>query len=226
MKSIVLSSGGIDSTTCLSMMIKKHGVQNVVAVSVLYGQRHVRELESAQKVTQFYGIEHHFLDLKTVYESVRSCALLARSDHEIQHSSYAEQDKSGRIISSYVPFRNGLMLSAIASYGMGNYPEEEIEICLGNHLSDSSYADCTPAFVEAFQKAVSLGTYGKVSFVAPLIGMTKKDVVKTGLSLGTPYQFTWSCYEGGEKPCGKCASCIDRAKAFAENHAKDPAGEA
>ena len=104
--------------------------------------------------------------------------------------------------------------------------EDEVDVYLGAHADDAAgnaYADCSEAFTDAIGKAIHIGTYNKVNLVAPLVNMNKAEVVKTGLELGTPYELTWSCYKGGEKPCGKCGTCIDRAKAFAANGVKDPA---
>ena len=99
-------------------------------------------------------------------------------------------------------------------------------IYYGAHADDAAgeaYADCSPEFANAMDEAISIGTYGKIRVERPLIHMNKAAVVKTGLEIGVPYELTWSCYEGGEKPCGTCGTCIDRAAAFAANGIKDPA---
>ena len=102
----------------------------------------------------------------------------------------------------------------------------DAEIFIGVHQDDSAvnaYADCSENFIRAMNDAVNIGTYSKIKIVAPFLGMTKADIVKIGLELNAPYNLTWSCYERGEIPCGKCATCRDRAAAFATNGVNDPA---
>lgn len=226
-KALVLSSGGVDSTTCIGIAVKEHGRENVSTVSVFYGQKHEKELECAAKVADFYGVGHYVLNLAGVME-YSNCPLLSHSSEAIRHESYAEQiahDGEG-MVRTYVPFRNGLMLSAVAALAMSIYPDDETVIYLGAHADDAAgnaYADCSREFTEAMEKAISIGTYDKVHIAAPLVSLNKAGVVKIGLGLGVPYDLTWSCYEGGEKPCGACGTCIDRAAAFAANGVEDPA---
>lgn len=226
-KGLVLSSGGVDSTTCISIAISELGAENVSTVSVFYGQKHKKELECADKIAKHFGVKHYVLDLSGVLQ-YSNCPLLSHSTEEIKHKSYAEQiaeDGEG-MVATYVPFRNGLMLSAVASLAGSIYPEDNVLIYLGAHADDAAgraYADCSPEFTEAMYEAIDIGTYGKVKVMAPLVNMNKAEVVKTGLKLNTPYELTWSCYEGGEKPCGTCGTCIDRAAAFAANGVEDPA---
>lgn len=230
-KALVLSSGGVDSTTCVSLAIKELGPENVTTVSVFYGQKHSKELECAEKIASFYGVNHRVIDLSgTHIMDDSNCPLLASSTEDIPEQSYAEQiEKNGEgMVTTYVPFRNGLMLSAVASLAMSLYPDDEVDIYLGAHADDAAgnaYADCSVEFTNAIDRAINIGTYGKVQLKAPLVRLNKAGVVKRGLELGTPYNLTWSCYKGGEKPCGKCGTCIDRANAFAANGISDPALE-
>ena len=142
------------------------------------------------------------------------------------HPAVSAQNGNKGVVQTYVPFRNGLMLSAAASVAMGIYPGEDVLLYIGAHADDAAgdaYPDCSEAFVDAMCKAIEIGSYGKASIAAPLVNMTKKDVVRNGLELSVPYHLTWSCYEGGDEPCGKCGTCIDRAKAFEANGVSDPA---
>ena len=225
MKAIVLSSGGLDSTTCLAMAVKKLGAENVSALSIFYGQRHERELQSAKAVAKFYNVAHYELDAAEIFKNSDS-ALLNTSTAPLEKSSYAAQiqkNDSPRI-ATYVPFRNGLMISIAASFADGLY-DDSVEIYIGVHSDDAgeAYADCRADFIASMSAAVRIGTYEKIHLVAPFLCQKKSDVVKVGLELNAPYHLTWSCYESGEKPCGKCATCIDRAKAFKINGVKDPA---
>ena len=226
-KAVVLSSGGIDSTTCLSIAIDELGIENVSTVSVFYGQKHSKELECAKKIAKYYGVKHYELDLSAIFK-YSNCPLLSQSTEEIVHESYAEQiakDEEG-IVRTYVPFRNGLMLSAVASLTVSIYPNDMVDIYLGAHADDSAgrvYADCSEEFTKAIGQAINIGTYEKVSLRTPLVNLSKAEVVREGLELGTPYELTWSCYEGGETFCGTCATCIDREIAFKLNGIEDPA---
>lgn len=224
-KAVVLSSGGLDSTTCLAMAIKKHGAANVSTLSVFYGQRHAKELEAARNVAKFYNVTHYEFDAAEIFR-LSDSALLNTSTAPLDKSSYAEQVNHSPRIATYVPFRNGLMLSMAASFADGLYNDSRVEVYIGVHSDDAAgnaYADCSAQFVASMRAAIRIGTYEKVKLVAPFLCQTKADVVKVGLELNAPYHLTWSCYEGGEVPCGQCATCIDRAKAFAVNGVKDPA---
>lgn len=228
-KAVVLCSGGLDSATCLSLAIKEFGTNNVIAVSIIYGQRHSKELEYADKLCVHYGVPHEIIDFthSNIFDK-SDCTLLTASDRTIPEGDYKSQidkDENGKV-STYVPFRNGLFLSAIASFAMSCFPDDKCYIYIGAHADDSAgnaYADCSVEFIQDMNSAIQKGTYSQVSVVAPFITFSKAEVVKTGISLNTPYELTWSCYAGEEVPCGKCGTCIDRAKAFALNGIKDPA---
>lgn len=228
-RAVVLVSGGLDSATCLSLAIDKFGSSNVIAVSIIYGQKHSKELEYADKVCIHYGVAHELIDLtKTGIFDKSDCTLLSHTNKDVPEGDYKSQidrEENGKV-STYVPFRNGLFLSAIASFALSCFPDDESYIYIGAHADDSAgnaYADCSEEFISEINKSIISGTYGKVSIIAPFIKSSKADVVKTGIALNTPYELTWSCYAGGEKPCGKCGTCIDRAKAFELNGIKDPA---
>lgn len=225
MKALVLSSGGIDSTTALGLAVKKYGKENVIALSISYGQKHNKEIKASVDVADYYGVEHLFLDLAKIFQYSNS-SLLQQSTEEIPEESYAEQIKKtggDKPVSTYVPFRNGLFLSSAASIALSK--ECEV-IYYGAHADDAAgfaYPDCSEVFNSAMNEAVWEGSGHQLKIEAPFVKMTKADVVKLGLELGVPYQLTWSCYEGGEIPCGKCATCIDRKAAFEANGIKDPA---
>ncbi len=224
MKALVLFSGGVDSTTCLGMAIEKYGVENVCALSVSYGQKHTKEIEASDKIAAYYGVEHIYLDLAKIFE-YSDCSLLSHSDAEIPEESYASQleKTDGKPVSTYVPFRNGLFLSSAASIAISKGCDV---IYYGAHSDDAAgnaYPDCSDAFNNAMSDAIYIGSGEQLRIEAPFVKWTKADVVKKGLELKVPYEYTWSCYEGGDKPCGKCGTCIDRAKAFETNGVKDPA---
>ncbi len=225
MRALVLSSGGVDSTTALGLAVKKYGAENVTSLSISYGQKHDKEIEAAKKVAAYYGVEQLFLDLSLIFQ-YSDCSLLKQSDKEIPEESYEEQiKKTGgeKPVSTYVPFRNGLFLSSAASIALS---KDCSVIYYGAHADDAAgfaYPDCSQAFDEAMNQAIYEGSGHQLKIEAPFVKINKAEVVKMGLELGVPYELTWSCYEGGEKPCGKCGTCIDRAKAFAANGVEDPA---
>ena len=230
MKALVLSSGGVDSTTCVGIAVAEYGASNVTTVSIFYGQKHVKELQCANAIAAYYGVEHYALDLSAIFE-YGNCPLLQHSTKQIVHKSYAQQIKENGAgkVDTYVPFRNGLFLASVACLAQSIYPDEQVKIFIGAHADDAAdeaYADCSLDFVNAMNNAIQIGTYGLCELVAPLVNMNKAQVVAEGLRLKVPYELTWSCYEGGDKPCGKCATCLDRAKAFEVNNIKDPAGDA
>lgn len=224
MKVLVLFSGGIDSTTCLGLAISKYGKENVIALSITYGQKHTKEIEAANAIVQYYGIEKIDLDLSLIFR-FSDCSLLKGSDEDIPHESYAQQleKTNGSPVSTYVPFRNGLFISSAAAIALSRKCSV---IYYGAHADDAAgnaYPDCSSVFNNAMNTAVYEGSGKQLKIEAPFVNMTKADVVKIGLELKVPYELTWSCYEGGDKPCGQCGTCIDRAKAFELNGINDPA---
>lgn len=231
MKALVLNSGGVDSTTCVGIAVNKYGKENVVTASLYYGQKHDKELECARKVAEYYNVRHIEEDISNVMKYAKDVCTLMKGGEAIEHASYAEQiaeHGEGRV-ATYVPFRNGLLLAIATAYADSIFPGEEVEIYYGAHADDAAgqaYADCSPEFADAMNQAINIGTYGKITVARPLINMNKATVVKTGLELGVPYDLTWSCYEGGEKQCGTCGTCIDRKAAFEANGVEDPVGYA
>lgn len=224
MKALVLFSGGVDSTTCLGLAIEKYGCENVIALSISYGQKHQKEIEASVNIAKYYGVEHLYLDLAQIFK-YSDCSLLSHSDKQVPHESYVEQleKTNGTPVSTYVPFRNGLFLSSAASIALSKGCNV---IYYGAHSDDAAgnaYPDCSSVFNEAIKKAVYEGSGRELTIEAPFVNWTKKDVVKEGLRLKVPYELTWSCYEGMDKPCGVCGTCIDRAAAFLANGVNDPA---
>ncbi len=224
MKALVLSSGGVDSTTCLGMAVEKYGAENVLSLSIAYGQKHDKEILASDKVAKYYKVEHIHMDLEKIF-TYSDCSLLKHSDKEILKESYEEQLKhtDGNPVDTYVPFRNGLFLSTAASIALSKGCSV---IYYGAHRDDAAgnaYPDCSKEFEDAMNEAIYQGSGKQLHLEAPFIGWTKAEIVKKGLELKVPYELTWSCYEGGEKPCGKCGTCQDRAKAFALNGVEDPA---
>lgn len=222
MKALVLFSGGVDSTTLLAMTIEKFGKENVIALSMAYGQKHQKELETAKNVAQHYGVEQLFLDLAKIFQ-YSNCSLLSHSTEELPQGSYADQQRDTSVpVSTYVPFRNGLFLSTAASIALS---KECDVVYYGAHHDDvagNAYPDCSIEFVNSMASAVKIGTGEQLGLEAPFVTWSKADIIKKGLELNVPYELTWSCYEGGETPCKTCATCVDRQNAFIKNNTTDP----
>ena len=223
MRVLVLFSGGVDSTTALALAINQYGHENVVALSISYGQKHNKEIQAANQIAKYYQVEHIFLDLAKIFE-YSDCSLLNHSSKEIPHETYAKQlsKTDGKPVTTYVPFRNGLFLSSAASIALSKNCNL---IYYGAHKDDAAgnaYPDCSEIFNNAMNQAIYEGSGHQLQIEAPFVNKSKADIVKIGLDLNVPYHLTWSCYEGNDKPCGKCGTCLDRQEAFLKNGVIDP----
>jgi len=223
MKALVLFSGGLDSLVCLALAVDKYGADEVLALSVYYGQKHKKEMEASLKIAEYYGVKRITLDLGEIFKN-SDCTLLEGAKEEIPKEEYAKQleKTNGAPVNTYVPYRNGLFLSSAASIALSFGCEE---IYYGAHSDDAAgnaYPDTSMAFNNAISDAIYIGSGNALKVVAPFVKLTKADVVKKGLELGAPFELSWSCYEGGEKACGKCGTCRDRLKAFELNKIADP----
>jgi 7-cyano-7-deazaguanine synthase len=215
---VVLLSGGLDSYTAAAML--KAGGFRLYALSVRYGQRHVRELESARRVASALGVKAHLelpVDLARVGGSALTGDIAVPKDRAIDAS----------IPVTYVPARNTVFLSLALAWAeaLGVF-----DIGIGaNALDYSGYPDCRPEYLRAFESMANLATKagvegGRFHIHAPLLAMTKAEIVKRGLALDLDYGLTHSCYDPlpDGKPCGRCDSCVLRAKGFAEAGLTDP----
>lgn len=223
MKALVLFSGGLDSTVCLALAVKEYGADEVLALSIYYGQKHKKEMEASRAVAEHYGVRRVTLDLGEIFRG-SSCTLLEGAADEIPHEDYSEQVEKaqGAPVNTYVPFRNGLFLSSAAAVALSNGCEV---IYYGAHADDaagSAYPDTSVEFNNAISEAVYIGSGRALRIAAPFIDKPKASVVAVGNELGVPFELTWSCYEGGDRACGVCGTCRDRLRAFAENRLVDP----
>lgn len=218
-KSVVLFSGGIDSTTALYWALAKG--PSVHALSFDYGQRHRVEIRMARKLVRKLGIPQTIfkLDLKQVGGSA-----LTDSSIEVPRYNNLSQIKHGPP-ATYQPFRNGVLLALTAAWGE---PRGFTEIVCGFNIIDSpDYPDTRPVFVKAMEKAINAGTrtaFGRppMKISTPLIGMKKSAIIRLGTSLHADYAYSISCYAGEEIPCRSCSACLLRERAFAEAGFEDP----
>lgn len=213
-KAVVLLSGGLDSTTCMSIA-HKEGYE-IYPISFDYNQRHSIELDCARNVAKFYNVPKHKI---FKIDNVGGSAL---TDMQIEVPEYQED---GGIPITYVPARNILFLSYAVGYAEVLGAEA---IFIGvNAVDYSGYPDCRPEFIQAFQKAMDAGTKAGMEghgakIMTPLIDITKAEIIKLAAENGAPLQLTTSCYKGGAKACGVCDSCQLRLKGFSEAGLKDP----
>ena len=194
MRSLVLLSGGIDSTVALAHIL--HTGMRCEAVSFDYGQTHLRELDSATDIANHYGIPHQVIDLRG---ALQVYSALTDPGADIPETHALDVD------ATFVPGRNLVMLAAAIAFA------ENVSagaVVIGANADDNAgYPDCRPAFLQAVDTAARLGTVNNVGVWAPLVRLTKREVIAKGEALGAPLHLTWSCYRGGEQQCGNCGAC-------------------
>ncbi len=220
LRAVVLLSGGMDSATALAIALKD-GFE-ITALSVDYGQRHKRELDSARKVAKHFGVKDH----RVVSMDLTAIGGSALTDKSIRVPEQRRLEEIGQgIPPTYVPARNTILLSY--ALGLAEATDAKAIYIAANQIDYSGYPDCRPEFYQAFQEVARLGTKRGVEgdvieIRTPLIAMSKADIVRKGEELGVPWALTWSCYQGEEKACGVCDSCQLRLKGFREAGVKDP----
>ncbi|MDQ2086078.1 7-cyano-7-deazaguanine synthase QueC [Herbivorax sp. ANBcel31] len=207
-RAVVLLSGGLDSTTCLSVAIKEG--YEAYPLSFDYGQKHHKEILSAKNVVEYYSIKPHKI-IKT--GNVGGSAL---TDQDIEVPDYQGLPN---IPVTYVPARNIIFLSYAVGYAEAVGAEA---IYIGvNAVDYSGYPDCRPEFIEAFRNVIKVGTKGGVNgkpikILTPIIELSKAEIIKLACENNAPIHLTTSCYKGGEKACGVCDSCSLRLRGFKE----------
>ena len=234
---VTLLSGGLDSTTVTAYARDK--VDHLTALTFHYGQTHSKEVDCAQRIAGMMGIEHRLLDISFLGEAAWYSALTNPQAFPLPK----DQDETTIGVSipiTYVPLRNTTFLALSAAYlesrvlhdievdGLDRQGVEARLYMAPNAIDYSGYPDCRPEYFdqigETLRYGSKLGTEYGISFQieTPIISLSKLEIVKMGVELGAPLEHTWSCYEGGEVPCGRCDSCILRAKGFDEAGVRDP----
>ncbi len=219
-KAVVLLSGGLDSAVAL-YLAKSKGFDEVHAISFNYGQRHETELNHAKKIAEKAGVAAH--KIVTLNLGDFGGSSLTDKSIDVEDGDVNRTD----IPVTYVPARNMVFLSIAASYAESI---EAQDIFIGvSQVDYSGYVDCRQEFIDVMETAINKGTVmgaesGKpIKINAPFVNKTKAEEIVLGMELGVDFGLTWSCYRGGEKPCGTCDSCLLRAKAFAEAGFEDAA---
>lgn len=216
-RTVIIFSGGLDST----VLCYKAAADNfdVHAISILYGQRHAREIEGAKKTAELLGINHKVIDLSSINELLQGSAL---TDSSVDVPEVHETTEHFETLkSTIVPNRNAIFLSVAIGYSESINANH---IFFGAHHSDRGvYPDCRKEFVEAFETAERLANDNPdLTITAPFVEMDKAEIVALGDRLGVPFENTWTCYVGGEIHCGSCSACNERKRAFRESGIDDP----
>jgi 7-cyano-7-deazaguanine synthase len=218
MKAVVLLSGGLDSYTAAA--IANADGFSLLALTIRYGQRHAREIAAARSIARALGAERHLeleIDLRAIGGSALTSDLDVPRDRDLAATG---------IPSTYVPARNTIFLSLALGWAEA---AGATDVVIGvNALDYSGYPDCRPEFVAAFETLANLATRAGVEGArfrvhTPLVAMTKADIIRRGMALGLDYGLTHSCYDPvADRPCGRCDSCVLRARGFREAGVPDP----
>lgn len=228
---VVVLSGGLDSTVALWWALRhSEPEEKFTALTVDYGQRHVREIAAADAVGNWYRIkagrdkmlgepehelDHVIIGAPGLGRALSGSALTDRSV-AIPHGHYADANMAATI----VPNRNMIIMSMAAGVAIARGASR---IVIGVHAGDHPvYPDCRPEFIEATQKCIQVATGTNIHVCAPFTHTNKWQIVAIGNLLGAPMHLTWSCYEGGDKHCGRCGTCVERAEAFKKAEVDDP----
>ena len=208
--SLIIVSGGMDSITLL------HEYKDRIAVGITfdYGSNHAKkEIPFAKLHCERLGIEHIVIPLDFIHKYFKS-SLLEGAD-AIPEGHYADDN----MMSTVVPFRNGIMLSIACGIAESKKLQN---VMIANHFGDHAiYPDCRGEFIAAMSEAMCAGTYKHIQILAPYTNITKTDIARHGKELGIDYAETWSCYKGGEKHCGKCGTCVERKEALRDAGIED-----
>lgn len=214
-RAVVLCSGGIDSATLAYKVAEAGALERLVSFD--YGQRHRREIERAAAIASRLGARHDVVDIAGLGRFLTSSSLISGGD-AVPDGHYAESTMK----STVVPNRNAIMLSIAFGIAAGAKADAVgIAVHGGDHFI---YPDCRRAFVEAFRamQDCALEDIWQVALYAPFVNTDKTGIVREGARLGVPFALTWSCYKGGEKHCGRCGTCVERAEAFHLAGVADP----
>ncbi len=204
-KTVVVFSGGLDSTTLLYHLIDLG--HDVKAISFDYGQRHRKELDAATAIANQLGVDHRIVNVSGLADIFGTNAL-TNENVNVPHGKYSPETMQVTV----VPNRNMIMLSIATGWAIALGYDS---VAFGAHSGEyTPYADCQPEFAAAINAATHVCDETPIEVLAPFVRWTKGEIVRRGTKLSVPFEMTWSCYEGGDQPCGKCSTCLDRASAL------------
>jgi 7-cyano-7-deazaguanine synthase len=222
-KAVVLLSGGMDSCVCAAIAIQAHGAERVALLHAGYGQRtQNRERQAFESIADFYRVQHRLVVQLDHFRAIGGSALTDSGIAVPEHEQISDSPSANEIPVTYVPFRNAHFLSVAVSWAEVIGAQS---IYIGAVAEDSSgYPDCRPEYYRVFQELILVGTRpeSNIEITTPVIALKKSEIIRKGIELGAPLHLTWSCYQSEDFPCGVCASCLLRTRAFAEAGAIDP----
>lgn len=213
MKTVVIFSGGLDSTVLVYDLVAQG--DEVKLISVDYGQRHRKEIEFARATADRLGLEHRVADLRSLTPLLAGSSLTS-AGIAVPDGHYAEESMKATV----VPNRNMIMLAVAGGWAISLRYDR---VAFGVHGGDHAiYPDCRAEFAEAMDTVLSLADWHKIHLVRPFVGITKADIVSRGTKLHVPFENTWSCYKGTDLHCGRCGTCVERREAFHLAGVTDP----
>jgi len=212
-KVVVIYSGGMDSYTVLHKAIEE-GL-TPFALTFDYGQRHVKEVQVASDLCKELGINHKVIDISAINQLIGGSSLTDNSI-EVALGDY----ENSNMVNTVVPNRNMILLSLAIGYAVSIGAEK---VYYGAHSGDHDiYPDCRPIFVEKMNEVAAVANYEPTEIYSPYLKSDKIGILKDGIRMGLDYSKTWTCYNGREKACGQCGSCVERLEAFEKNGLTDP----
>lgn len=213
MKSILIYSGGMDSTVLLYELVSQG--HEVKTLCIDYGQRHRKEIDHARTIAEILGVPFKAIDLGSITPLLHGSSLTDASI-DVAEGHYEEESMKTTV----VPNRNMLMLSLATAWAIS---EKFDSVAYAAHGGDHAiYPDCREAFTQAMEKAIALCDWHKITLHRPFVNKTKAEIVEIGTALKVPFAQTWSCYKGGDLHCGRCGTCVERREAFQLAGVEDP----
>lgn len=213
MQTVAIFSGGLDSTVLLHQLLAAG--DQVLALSVDYGQRHRRELTHARQIAEQLGIRWQLADLSAIRPLLAGSSQTS-DDMPVPHGHYAAENMKQTV----VPNRNMIMLAVAAGWAISQQADR---VAYGAHAGDHTiYPDCRPEFADAMRHAIGLADWHRIDLYCPFIKFSKADIVRLGAELQVDFAATWSCYAGGDLHCGLCGTCVERKEAFLKAGVRDP----
>jgi 7-cyano-7-deazaguanine synthase len=213
MKTVVVFSGGMDSTALLAKLAAEG--RECLALTFDYGQRHAREIDSARAIAARLNVRHRVADLRSLVP-LWGANSLTDPGVAVPDGHYTEE----RMKVTIVPARNLIFLAVATAWALS---EKCATLAYGAHAGDHAiYPDCRPEFAEKLAQTIALADWHRVALERPFVNLDKAAIAKIGAAHAAPFALSWSCYKGGEKHCGRCATCVERKEAFANAGIPDP----